>query len=105
MPSHGPAMPAARQPKPWSTLPPAGHFRNCILSALGKVLVALSCPTLCDPTGGTGQAPLSMGILQARILEWVGIPFSRGSSRPRDRTRVSCTAGRLSTIGATRETL
>ena len=35
------------------------------------------------------QAPLSTGILQARILEWVAIPFSRGSSQPRDRTRVS----------------
>ena len=36
------------------------------------------------------QAPLSMGILQARVLEWVAIPFSSGSSRPRDRTLVSC---------------
>jgi len=35
------------------------------------------------------------GILQARILEWVVIPFSRGSSRPRDQTWVSCTAGRF----------
>ena len=35
------------------------------------------------------QAPLSMGILQARILEWVAIPSSRGSSQPRDRTQVS----------------
>ena len=35
------------------------------------------------------QAPLSMGILQARILEWVAITFSRGSSRPRDLTFVS----------------
>ena len=35
------------------------------------------------------QAPLSMGILQARILEWVPMPSSRGSSRPRDRTGVS----------------
>jgi len=33
------------------------------------------------------------GILQARILEWVAIPFSRGSSRPRDQTPVSCIAG------------
>ena len=41
------------------------------------------------------QAPLSMRILQARILEWVAISFSRGSSRPRDQTRVSCIAGRL----------
>ena len=39
------------------------------------------------------QAPLSMGILQARILEWVAMPSSRGSSQPRDRTQVSCTAG------------
>ena len=35
------------------------------------------------------QAPLFMGILQARILEWVAISFSRGSSQPRDRTQVS----------------
>ena len=44
------------------------------------------------------QVPLSMGILQARILEWVAIPFSRGSSQPRDRTHisyVSCTGRRV----------
>ena len=35
------------------------------------------------------QAPLSVGILQARILEWVAMPSSRGSSQPRDRTQVS----------------
>ena len=40
------------------------------------------------------------GILQARILEWVPIPFSRGSSRPRDQTRVPCTAGIFFTIWA-----
>ena len=38
------------------------------------------------------------GILQARILEWVAIPFSRGSSQPSDQTQVSCTAGRFFTI-------
>ena len=38
------------------------------------------------------------GILQARILEWVAIPFSRGSSQPRDRTWVSSIAGRFFTI-------
>ena len=43
------------------------------------------------------QAPLSMGILQARILEWVAIPFSRGSSGLRDRTHISCIAGRFFT--------
>ena len=41
--------------------------------------------------------------LQARILEWVAIPFSRGSSQPRDRTKVSCTAGGFFTSWATRE--
>jgi len=45
------------------------------------------------------------GILQARILEWVAISFSRGSSRPRDQTQVSCTTGRLFTNRATREAL
>ena len=49
------------------------------------------------------QAPLSIGIFQARILEWVAIFFSRWSSQPRDQTRVSCTAGRLLTGWATRE--
>ena len=38
------------------------------------------------------QAPLSMGILQARILEWVSMPSSRGSSQPTDQTQVSHTA-------------
>ena len=42
------------------------------------------------------------GILQARILEWIATPFSRGSSQPRDRTRVSCTAGQFFTVWATR---
>ena len=48
------------------------------------------------------QAPLSMGILQARILEWVAMSSSR-SSQPRDRTQVSCIAGRFFTLSATRE--
>ena len=43
------------------------------------------------------QASLSMGILQARILEWVAMPSSRGSSQLRDQTQVSCTAGRFFT--------
>ena len=44
-----------------------------------------------------------MGILQARIVEWVAMPSSRGSSQPRDQTQVSCIAGRFFTIGASRE--
>ena len=53
-----------------------------------KVKVAQSCPTLCDPMDHSVH-----GILQARILEWVAFPFSRESSRPRDRTQVSCIEG------------
>ena len=45
------------------------------------------------------------GIFQARVLEWVAISFSRGSSQPRDQTQVSCIAGRHFTIWATREVL
>jgi len=45
------------------------------------------------------------GILQARILVWVSVPFSRGSSQPRDRTQVSRIAGRFFTVRATREAL
>ena len=48
------------------------------------------------------QAPLSMG-LQARILEWVTVSFSRGSSQPRDRTWISRTGGRCLNLWATRE--
>ena len=43
------------------------------------------------------QAPLSVGILQARLLERVAMPSSRGSSQPRDQTQVSHTAGRFFT--------
>ena len=44
-----------------------------------------------------------LGISQARIVKWVAIPFSRGSSQPRDQIWVSCTAGRFFTICTTRE--
>ena len=54
----------------------------------GKVKVAQSCLTLCDPLDYTAH-----GILQARILEWVAVPFSRGSSQPGDGTQVSRIAG------------
>ena len=53
-----------------------------------EVKVTQLCPTLCDPMDYTVH-----GILQARILEWVAFPFSRGSSQPRNRTQVSCIAG------------
>ena len=47
-----------------------------------------SCPTLCNPMDLARQAPLSMGILQARILEWVAMPSSRGSPWPWDQIHV-----------------
>ena len=51
------------------------------------------------------QAPLSMGMFQARILEWVAMPSSRGSSQPRDRTQVSPIGRRFFTVRAIREAL
>ena len=65
--------------------------------------VAQSCPTLCDPVDCSLPGSSSHGILQAKILEWVAIPFSRGSSRPRDQAQVSCIEGRWFTLWATRE--
>ena len=62
-----------------------------------QVLVTQSCLTLCHPRTVAHQAPPSVGILQARILEWATIPFSRGSSWPRNATWVSCIAGRFFT--------
>ena len=59
-----------------------------------------SCPTLCDPKDYTVH-----GILQARILEWVAFPFSRGSSQPRDRTQVSHITGEFFASWATRKAL
>ena len=63
------------------------------------------CPTLCDPVDCSPPGSSIHGILQARILEWVAISFSRGCSRPRDRTQVSCIAGRRFNLWATREAL
>ena len=60
--------------------------------------VAQLCPTLWDSKDYTVH-----GILQARILEWISVPFSRGSSQPRDQAQVSRIAGGFFTISATRE--
>ena len=65
------------------------------------VKVVQSCPTLCNPMDHTTVH----GILQAKILEWVAFPFSRGSSQLRDRTQVSHIVGRHFTVWATREVL
>ena len=75
------------------------------MHAVVLCLVTQLCPPLCDLMGYIAhQAPLSMGILQARILEWVAMPSSRGSSQPRDQTQVSHIAGGFFIIGTTRET-
>ena len=85
------------------------HFQSQLLQSAnsgnpGKVLseseseVAQPCPTLCNPLDCSLQGFSIHGILQASILEWVTISFSRGSSLPRDRTRVSRIVGRHFTL-------
>ena len=64
-----------------------------------EVLVIQSCPTLCDLMNCSPPGASVQGILQARILEWVAISFSRGSSQ----TQVSCIASWFFTIWATRQ--
>ena len=67
------------------------------------VLVIQSCLTLCDPVDCSLSGFTVHSFLQARILEWVAIPFSRGSSQPRDRTQGSHIAGGFFTSWASRE--
>ena len=67
--------------------------------------VTQSCPSLWDPMDSSLPGSSIRGIFQARILEWVAIYFSRASSQPRDWTPVSCIAGRLLTLWATRNIL
>ena len=59
---------------------------------VSELKVAQWCPTLCNPMDYTAH-----GILQARILEWVALPFSRGSFQHWDKTQVSHIAGRFFT--------
>ena len=67
------------------------------------LVVVQSTPTLCDPMDCSLPGSSVLGILQARILEWVAISFSRGSSLPRDWTWVSHIGGRHFNLWATRE--
>ena len=69
-----------------------------------KVLVAELCPTLFGPIDCRQPGSSVHVIFQARILECVAIPFSRGSFWPRDQTWVYCITGKFFTIWATRET-
>ena len=84
----------------WVSWAEVNEARACYTkwSKLECVKVAQSCLTLFDPMDYTVH-----GILQARILEWVAFPFSRGSSQPRDWTQVSRIAGGFFTSWATRE--
>ena len=68
-----------------------------------KVLVAQSCPILYDPMDCSLPGSSVRGILQAWILEWVAIPFSRGSSWPRVWNWVSCIVHRFFTIWTTKK--
>ena len=57
-----------------------------------------SCPALCDPEDSSPPGSSVQAILQARLLEWVVVPSSRGSSPPRDQSWVFCIGGRFFTI-------
>ena len=83
-----------------SSLMPA-HALLYLGRAFHCVLATQACLTLCDPMDCSPPGSSVHGILQARILEWVTISFSRGSSWPRDRTWVSCTASGFLTFWAT----
>ena len=67
-----------------------------------KVLDTQSRLTLCDPMDCNPPGSSVHEILQARILEWIALPSSRGSSQLRDQTRVSCIAGGFFTVWTTR---
>ena len=85
---------------PWYQLPWLFSLKHDWSKRRSKV--AQSCPTLWDPMDCSLPGS-SHGISQARVLEWVAISFSRGSSPPRDRTRVSRIVDRHLTIWATRK--
>ena len=84
-------------------IPPEPHPQ--LLVPWKRSEVSQLCPTLCDPMDCSLPGSSIQGILQARILEWVAISFSRRSSRPRDWTRVSRIVGGRFTVWATREAL
>ena len=84
---------------------PLSHLGSPVLSSVCEkyVLGSQLYLTLWNPMNYRLSGSSGHGILWARILEWVTIPFSRGSSQSRGWTQVSCTTGGLLTIWATRE--
>ena len=77
-----------------------GVAKNQTWLSSSVVLVAQLCLTLCNPMDSSPPGSSVHRILQAKILEWIDIPFSRRSPRLRDQTQVSCIAGRFFTIWA-----
>ena len=86
----------------WIVTAATAHFCSQLRDVL-KVLVTQSCQTLCNPMDCSPPGSPVHRILQARILEWVAISFSWGSSPPRDQTHISCITSRFFTVWATRE--
>ena len=80
------------------------HIRENQVSGFVVALVAKLCPTLCHPMNCSTPGSSVHGISQTRILVWVAIPFSRGSSQPKDRTCISCIDRQILYHWATRET-
>ena len=81
----GRSLPLFSTPLPQACLLPPSESRSV-------------CLTLCNPMDYSLPGSSVHGVLQARILEWLAVPFSKGSSQPRDQTLVSCIAGRFFTI-------
>ena len=71
-----------------------GEGMERVFTKVKSVIYSVVSNSFCNPVSCSPPDSSVHGILQARTLEWVAIPFSRGSSRPRDQTRVSCIAGR-----------
>ena len=89
---------------PWCCLfPVLSRFFSFTFDGMCVGSVVQSCPTLGNLMDGSLPGSSVHGILQARILEWVAIPFSRRSSQTKDQTWVSCTAGRSFMVWATKE--
>ena len=91
-------------PLPWNKTitqhRPCQSLFSFVSIVFHKVKVAQLCPVVCNPMDYTVH-----GILQARVLEWVAFPFSRGSFQPRNRTQVSRIAGGFFTSWDTKESL
>ena len=91
---------------PWKPTHTTGNVylaQYILVSLYNKVKLLSHVLILCDPMDYNLPGFPVQSIFQARVLEWVAISFSRGSSWPRDRTQVSRIAGRCFTLWATRE--